>query len=90
MSQSGGVLTYLVLFVILFVIVIAIMLVSFSRTRRRTNGNAPAVGTERDNSDNTPQRLQYRPDNDPMDDDVGGNLRKVPNQQDNSRREPPR
>ena len=77
MNQANGVLVYLILFVVLFVIVFAIMLVGFARARRRTGGDAPFVGTEQ-GKNTAPQNLQYREDTDPMDDDVGGNLSKVP------------
>lgn len=87
MTESGGVLFYLVLLLILFVIVFVIMFIGFSRSRQPRHDKEPIVGTDNHQSSTNPQKLQYRGTEGAMDEDVDGNLRKVPEQVQEARKE---
>lgn len=87
MTESGGVLFYLVFLLVVFVVVFVIMFIGFSRSKQPRRDKQPVVGTDNEQSATDPQKLHYRASEGAMDEDVGSNLEKVPQQVQQSRRE---
>ena len=83
MAQSAAILGLLVVVLVLFIIVFVIMFVGYKRTGqwRRTqeqrDGAEPIVGTDRGPTSG-PQQIHYHDTSDTMNEDVGGNLARVP------------
>ena len=83
MAQPAAILGFLAVVLVLFIIVFVIMFIGFKRTgqwkrteeqRERTE---PVIGTER-GPHSGPQQIHYHDTGDAMNEDVGGNLARVP------------
>src|SRR5437016_4109687 len=92
MAQPAAILGFLVVVLVLFIIVFVIMFVGYKRLGRRRQAEEqrdrtePVVGTDREPASG-PQQLHYHDSNNAMNDDVGGNLARVPrNNRDNTSR----
>ena len=83
MAQSTAILGFLAVVLVLFIIVLAVMFVGYKRLGRRRqaeenrNRAEPVVGTDRGPTSG-PQQIHYRDNNSAMNEDVGGNLERVP------------
>jgi hypothetical protein len=96
MAQSTAILGFLAVVLVLFIIVFVIMFIGYKRlgrlwrTRERTARNEPVIGTDRGPTSG-PQQIHYCSTDNPMNQDIGGDLARVPPRQDkdtedNSRR----
>jgi hypothetical protein len=95
MAQSTAILGFLVVVIVLFIIVFVIMFIGYKRTGRwwqaqeRRDRAEPVAGTDRGPTSGR-QQIHYRTNENPMDQDIGGGLARVPRQnkdtEDNSRR----
>ena len=95
MAQSTAILGFLVVVMVLFIIVFVIMFIGYKRLGRRwqtverRDRTEPVVGTDRGPTSG-PQQIHYRSTDNPINQDIGGDLARVPRQnkdtQDNSRR----
>lgn len=86
MTESGGVLVFLLILLVVFVIVLAFMFIGTARLRQ-PRPKEPVVGTDNPQSATDPHKLQYRPSEGVMDEDVGSNLDKVPEEAQETRKE---
>ncbi len=83
MAQSAAILGFLVVVLVLFIVVFVIMFIGYKRTgeRKRTEEQRertePVVGTDR-GPQSGPQQIHYHDTDDTMNEDVGGNLARVP------------
>lgn len=86
MTESGGVLIFLAIVLVVFVIVLAFIFIGTGRLRQPRQ-KEPVVGTDNEQSATDSQKLQPRASEGAMDEDVGGNLDKVPEEVQETRRE---
>ena len=83
MAQSAAILGFLAVVLVLFIIVFVIMFIGYKRTGqwRRTqeqrDRTESVIGTDR-GSTSEPQQIHYHDTGDAMNEDVGGNLARVP------------
>ncbi len=83
MAQPAAILGFLVVVLVLFIIVFVIMFIGYKRLGRRRQTEEqrdkiePIVGTAR-RPTSGPQQLHYHDDNNAMNEDVGGNMARVP------------
>ncbi len=82
MAQSTAILGFLAVVLVLFIIVFAIMFVGYKRAGRWRQAEEnrdraePVVGTNR--GPTSGQQIHYHDNNSAMNEDVGGNLERVP------------
>lgn len=78
MAGTNYILVFLVIVLVLFLVVFAIMFIGMRRSKQPDHTNEPVVGKDNMKSTSDVERLKYRGNEGAMDEDVGGNLRKVP------------
>jgi hypothetical protein len=83
MAQSTAILGFLVVVLVLFIIVFVVMFIGFKRTsqwrraQEQRDRTEPVIGTDRGPTSG-PQQIHYHDTGDAMNEDVGGNLARVP------------
>lgn len=83
MAQSSAILGFLAVVLVLFIIVFVIMFIGYKRTGhwQRTEEHKertePIVGTDR-GPNSGPRQIHYHETNDAMNEDIGGNMARVP------------
>jgi hypothetical protein len=86
MAQPIAILGFLAIVLLLFIIVFVIMFIGYKRLGRRwrreeqRKRNEPVVGTDRGPTSG-PQQIHYRSSDDPMNQDIGGDLARIPRQE---------
>ena len=86
MAQPTVLLDFLAVVMLLFIIVFVIMFIDYKRLGRRwrreeqRKRTEPVVGTDRGPTSG-PQQIHYRSTDNPMDQDIGGNLARIPRQE---------
>ena len=86
MAQPTVLLDFLAVVMVLFIIVFVIMFIGYKRLGRRWRREEqrkraePVVGTDRGPTSG-PQQIHYRSTDDPMNQDIGGNLARIPRQE---------
>jgi hypothetical protein len=95
MAQSAALLGFLAVVLVLLIVICVVMFIRYKRAgqwsqAQESKGRTePAVGTDK-GPQSGPQQIHYHDTNSPMDEDIGGNVARVPRNntgnRDNSRK----